>query len=1598
MQIRKRNQLMVGATALGALVATATTAHAEETGRRVEKIPFQTKTQNDPTLPKGERKVIQKGVEGEKEIVTTQDSTTVKSRKPADVVIILDGSTSMSGNYLKSLRAAQALVNSLSDDDRVIVAMYTANTAESYIAGNNDYQGGTTVALTKAQALDGINKLMAGNPSNARGDLNDFLGAFGGKIDPALQTEQIGTTALREPKSGTKTPMEELIQKQRRANTTLSIAQFTDGWETQETIDTSFVDYAKKNAKTFMSIVFPTGGNATADNAFGSAAKMTAAGHPNVYKAVDDSKVAADVVKQFENTAIDVIKGEPKTTEKVIKQPVDEIIAVGTKEADPTKRTEEIPFKTVTRDDPSLPKGERKVIQKGENGLREFTTTPGSSTTSTRKPVDVIVPYDVSGSTSGGESELDHLEAVAKQGADDTRYMIIGYDEGNSEDGFMTATNGKTQGGSTFRKGAKLSKITKMLSKQQILDFVAKVRELKPRSNQDGSWPWDKAMKALNLYDPTYMNDDGTTKQAGVTYEALFDQARDKNKEVGILWFTDEWEPTEKLDTSFFDWAQKNHGDHFLTVVYGGEGSKSYQTLKAAGQKEILTTAGKDKTALAKEIADKFTSLVTITTPGKDTTTEKVIKQPVDEIIAIGTQEAAKSERKVIKIPFKTVEEEDENLNEGVRKVVRPGVEGEKEIITTTIPASAPSVVKTASGTVDFDIKAGTSTSKETTRKPVDLLAIIDTSSSMVENYGRALTSAEDLVKSMNDTDQITFAHYQTNGLNSYNTGNGKADGDKYNSQPMLLGAMTGPMTKQQALKYLNNAKAFKVGANGVSFPRFIDAQEKLGYKFNKADGKGFQDVYMEHHKADSTISVIQFTDGWMNTENIDTDFTTWASKNAKTFMTVTFKNNSGANGGPTDYSVSKMTAAGHTNIYDERKEAIDDAKIVKQFESTATEKVTVTKQDVNIDVALTIPAGAKLESAQLTTPNGPVQLTVNGNVASYSGKKVPDGHYTLTYKVSGNDGDVKVVVTQDGKELLSKTNTLTGGTANSLRLAKNSTAKDNGDGTYTQTMTLDYDPDRDGNIVASDVGVERPDKRHMIAAIDYQGNKTTLPGTFSLKGPTGAEYIDPKTGRTFLEDIPYPKGTYTLTYTFRLQAHPVAGDMKVRLEIGKAKAEKVDTFEEVPQQPATPAKTTTTENIIKQPVDEIVHIGIGGQVTESKKEPIPFATEIIEDESMMEGEEKVTVEGMIGEKEILTTYKTRKGQKVGNPISTTEHVMKHMRTKIIHRGVKGSVTEKENVELPYTTKLVEDDSLPLGEQKVVQAGSKGNKEITRTWTTQRKLKVGDPTTSEKVTKEPVEEIIHVGTREGVMDTEYEVIPYETRYVDDPLLEAGKEVVVVEGVNGQKAINKFYSLAKGKVVSEIDAQTHVLRHPTDKVIHRGTGVKPEAPKVETPKVETPKVEEPKVETPKVEEPKVETPKVETPKVEEPKVETPKVEEPKVETPTVEEPKVETPKVEEPKVETPKVETPKVETPKVETPKVETPKIEPKVETPKVEAPKVETPKVETPKVETPKATETKQAQSAKELPKTGDAGLLANLFGTGSIALGGLSIRRKRRK
>ena len=1188
MQINKRKQLVIGATALGALMATATTAHAE-TNRRVEKIPFKTETREDPTLPKGERKVIQKGVEGEKEIVTTTTAdvpgqagtangqvsfttkaavTTSNEIKPRSIFAIIDNSGSVNGGDDSRIKSSFIpLLQTMGPNDQIQIATYGVNQATSYFSnGANDRERMVTKMMNRDEFAKFVEEVLSPKTGTTR---------------EAILKQNLVYDFKGVKQSGSSYEFEDIFDAARNKDYTPVVMQFTDSWEYEEEIDSSFAEWSKAHAKTFMSVIYGSGRAEIA---------MKKAGHPNIFLAQGEFTTDSD------------------QTKKVLEQ-----------------------IKATTTE----------VVKKGAN-----------------QTVNVSI---------GGQ-------------------------------------------GVTVTKATLKGAVTKDLP---IKDGKVEFSEALP----DGSYTLD--------------------------YEA---------KGSGSL--------------------------KSLVTVDGKEvGNKTVELKGTSGQK------------------------------GETKTVENIIKQPVNEIIAIGTQEAAKTDRKIIKIPFKTIEEEDENLNEGVRKVVRPGVEGEKEIITTTIPGTTTTQGQ-GSGTITVTTKSSTSTKTET--KGRSIFMPVDGSGST--GFGTRKNILEDLdaiIKSLSDKDQIQLAFYEDNNANSYTS---YGDGPKASPTTIM-------MTKAQAVKLIDYVQSHNTGY------AWVDAVNALGLRAKNAPaGTPYEDIYEASRDKSLTPVIIQLTDGWTTEEDIDHSFAKWAKEHAKTFMSIVYDTQAST-------ANKKMIEAGHPNIFlavpkgkeltaDERK-----AGILKQITATTTE--TITKgEDQTVRVTL---GGTGVTVTKATIKGGSLNkdLPIKDGKVDYS-EKLPDGTYTIEYQASGN-------------------------------------------GTLTSTT--------------------------------YVNGQQASTKSLELKGTAG-----------------------------------------------------------------TDGKTTTTENIIKQPVDEIVHIGIGGQTTESKKEPIPFATEIIEDEAMMEGEEKVTVEGMIGEKEILTTYKTKKGQKVGNPISTSEHVTKHMRTKIIHRGVKGSVTEKENVELPYTTKIVEDDSLPLGEQKVVQAGSKGNKEITRTWVTQRKLKVGDPTTSEKVTKEPVEEIIHIGTREGVMDTEYEVIPYETRYVDDPLLEAGKEVVVVEGVNGQKAINKFYSVSKGKVVSEIDAQTHILRHPTDKVIHRGTGVKPEAPKVEEPKVE-----EPKVETPKVEEPKVE------PKVEEPKVE------PKVETPKVDEPKVETPKVEEPKPETPKVETPKVE-PKVETPKVETPKVEPKAETPKVE------PKVETPKVET------KQPQTAKELPKTGDAGMLTNVLGMGAMAIGGLSVRRKRRK
>ena len=67
----------------------------------------------------------------------------------------------------------------------------------------------------------------------------------------------------------------------------------------------------------------------------------------------------------------------PEVTNRVLREKRDEIVEVGTQEVrqDSQVKVKEIPYQTITRENPNLPKGERRVIQSGITGRVEETTT-----------------------------------------------------------------------------------------------------------------------------------------------------------------------------------------------------------------------------------------------------------------------------------------------------------------------------------------------------------------------------------------------------------------------------------------------------------------------------------------------------------------------------------------------------------------------------------------------------------------------------------------------------------------------------------------------------------------------------------------------------------------------------------------------------------------------------------------------------------------------------------------------------------------------------------------------------------------------------------------------------------------------------------------------------------------------------------------------------------------------------------------------------------------------------------------------------------------------------------------------------------------------
>ena len=321
-----------------------------------------------------------------------------------------------------------------------------------------------------------------------------------------------------------------------------------------------------------------------------------------------------------------------------------------------------------------------------------------------------------------------------------------------------------------------------------------------------------------------------------------------------------------------------------------------------------------------------------------------------------------------------------------------------------------------------------------------------------------------------------------------------------------------------------------------------------------------------------------------------------------------------------------------------------------------------------------------------------------------------------------------------------------------------------------------------------------------------------------------GTKVIEEKTDtETRTEEIPYD-------IVVRETDSLYLGEEQVRVEGTVGSKEITTTYKTIDgvRQP----NPTVTEKVLTEPVAKQVLKGtkpVEGTEVDKRTEEIAFETQEIPSADLYVGEERVQVEGKVGSKEITTTYQTIKGVRQPNP-AVTEKVLTEPVAKQVLKGTKpveGTEVDKRREEIAFATKEIPSADLYVGEERVQVEGKVGSKEITTTYQTIKGVRQPNPTVTEKILVEPIAREILRGTKPVTAiekDVKTEVLPFETKYIDDPTMLEGKTVVEKEGKDGLKTITTIYQTIRGVRQNPPLSIEELVDHPEDKVVRRGTKV------------------------------------------------------------------------------------------------------------------------------------------------------------------------------
>ena len=675
---------------------------------------------------------------------TTTSKSQVTYHDPMDLIQIIDLSGSLSDSEFERANGVAGgrkqqindmiyvIENKLTDEDHVMLAFNGTNTEDSYKIGDREGSDITRL-LTKKEAIDLLKELNSNEEVHSMSLSSSLISSY---VSPLLESKKYSVSKNFPIGTG----FEDVYKAQTNKNKQVSVLQFTDDWSsyyTHENIDTSFADWAKSNAKTFMTVI------------------DVKAGHPNikVFTKLDTPNRQEDIAKLFESTALVVVNKTIKQKGTVSISPEADLtltsaelvspngqktpltitnntvswsgdldngsytvnytftgtpsversirgsVTVDGKKVDEkinTLRPEKIAFETKYEEDPSLAAGQEKEKQAGSEGSQLVSLKDGKviSTTITKPKVDRIVLRGTKGSDVEVKTEdipfnttyTEDLELEIGQ----TKVLTEGAVGQTEITKTYVTQSGKRVGDPTVTEKILKKAVDKVIAKGtkgQDVDVAESDIAFKTVYTEDPELEFGQekivteGVLGIKRTTKTYVTQKGVrTKDEPSIKEEVLKEAVDKVVARGSKSAV----ATKELD-------------YKTTYVEDKESE--------AGKKTVVTKGSKGhETTTITYSFNSETGEVTANEPKVEKT------EPIDEVISVGTKPVVTTKD----LDYKTKYVEDKESEAGKKTVVTKGSKGHETTKITyrfnsetgEVTANEPKIEKTES--VDEVISVGT--------------------------------------------------------------------------------------------------------------------------------------------------------------------------------------------------------------------------------------------------------------------------------------------------------------------------------------------------------------------------------------------------------------------------------------------------------------------------------------------------------------------------------------------------------------------------------------------------------------------------------------------------------------------------------------------------------------------------------------------------------------------------------------------------------------------------------------------------------------------------------------------------------------------------